>query len=90
MFAWFGVCQAFGVWCLVFGVRCLGFGVYNLGEAAPLLCAQPSEVMSLEPDQEQKLERGLVAFKNNYFTEMCSGSVKGSYVRLMDYRITQV
>ena len=24
-------------------------------------------------------------FKNNYFTEMCSGSEAGSYVRLIDF-----
>jgi len=29
-------------------------------------------------------------FKNNYFAEMCSGSEKGSYLRLMDFFITQL
>ena len=29
-------------------------------------------------------------FKNNYFTEMCSGSEAGSYLRLVDFRITQL
>ena len=27
---------------------------------------------------------------NNYFTEMCSGSEAGSYVRLIDFYITQL
>ena len=29
-------------------------------------------------------------FKNNYFTEMCSGSEAGSYVRRIDFCITQL
>ena len=29
-------------------------------------------------------------FKNNYFTEMCSGSEAGSYLRLIDLCITQL
>jgi len=29
-------------------------------------------------------------FKNNYFTEMCSGSEEGSYVRLIDLCTTQL
>ena len=29
-------------------------------------------------------------FKNNYFTEMCSGSEAGSYLRLIDVCITQL
>ena len=29
-------------------------------------------------------------FKNNYFTEMCSGSEAGSYVRLIDFCSTQL
>jgi len=29
-------------------------------------------------------------FKNNYFTEMCSGSEAGSYLRLIDFGITQL
>jgi len=29
-----------------------------------------------------------VAFKNKYFTEMCSGSEAGSYLRLIDLCIT--
>jgi len=29
-------------------------------------------------------------FKNNYFTEMCSGSEEGSYLRLIDFCITQL
>jgi len=28
-------------------------------------------------------------FKNNYFTEKCSGSEAGSYLRLIDFCITQ-
>jgi len=28
--------------------------------------------------------------KNNYFTEMCSGSEAGSYLRLIDFCITQL
>ena len=28
-------------------------------------------------------------FENNYFTEMCSGSKAGSYLRLIDFCITQ-
>ena len=28
--------------------------------------------------------------KNNYFTEMCSGSEEGSYLRLIDVCITQL
>ena len=28
--------------------------------------------------------------KNNYLTEMCSGSGAGSYLRLMDFCITQL
>jgi len=28
-------------------------------------------------------------FKNNYFSEMCSGSEEGSYLRLIDFCITQ-
>ena len=28
-------------------------------------------------------------FKNNYFTEMCSGSEAGSYLRLIEFCITQ-
>ena len=28
--------------------------------------------------------------ENNYFTEMCSGSEAGSYVRLIDFGITQL
>ena len=29
--------------------------------------------------------RGAPQFENNYFTEMCSGSEEGSYLRLMDF-----
>ena len=29
-------------------------------------------------------------FKNNYFTEMCSGSEAGSYLRRIDFCITQL
>ena len=29
--------------------------------------------------------RGVLQFENNYFTEMCSGSEAGSYVRLIDF-----
>jgi len=29
-------------------------------------------------------------FENNYFTEMCSGSEEGSYLRLIDWCITQL
>ena len=29
-------------------------------------------------------------FKNNYFTEMCSGSEAVSYLRLIDFWITQL
>ena len=29
-------------------------------------------------------------FKNNYFTEMCSGSEAGSYLRLIDFCIAQL
>ena len=29
-------------------------------------------------------------FENNYFTEMCSGSEAGSYLRLIDLCITQL
>ena len=29
-------------------------------------------------------------FENNYFTEMCSGSEAGSYLRLIDFCITQL
>ena len=29
-------------------------------------------------------------FKNNHFTEMCSGSEEGWYLRLKDFRITQL
>ena len=29
-------------------------------------------------------------FKNNCFTEMCSGSEAGSYLRLVDFGITQL
>jgi len=29
-------------------------------------------------------------FKNNYFAEMCSGSEEGSYLRLIDFCITQL
>ena len=28
--------------------------------------------------------------ENNYFTEMCSGSEEGSYLRLIDFCITQL
>jgi len=31
-----------------------------------------------------------VEFKNNYFTEMCSGSEAGSYLRRIDCCITQL
>jgi len=31
-----------------------------------------------------------VQFENNYFTEMCSGSEEGSYLRLIDLCITQL
>jgi len=30
------------------------------------------------------------AFENNYLTEMCSGSEAGSYLRLIDFCITQL
>ena len=29
-------------------------------------------------------------FKNNYFTEMCSGSEAGSYLRLIDFGLVSV
>jgi hypothetical protein len=29
-------------------------------------------------------------FKNNYFAEMCSGSEEGSYLRLVDFCITEL
>jgi len=29
-------------------------------------------------------------FKNTYFAEMCSGSEEGSYLRLIDFSITQL
>jgi len=33
---------------------------------------------------------GCSQFENNYFTEMCSGSEAGSYVRLIDFYSTQL
>ena len=33
---------------------------------------------------------GPAQFKNNYFAEMCSGSEDGSYLRLIDFHITQL
>jgi len=36
------------------------------------------------------LTRCLCESKNNYFTEMCSGSEAGSYARLIDFCITQL
>ena len=32
----------------------------------------------------------LTCHQNNYFTEMCSGSEEGSYLRLIDFCITQL
>ena len=32
----------------------------------------------------------VLIFKNNYFTEMCSGSEEGSYLRRIDFFITQL
>ena len=29
-------------------------------------------------------------FKNSYFAELCSGSAEGSYLRLIDFCITQL
>ena len=34
--------------------------------------------------------RGSNQFKNNYFTEMCSGSEEVSYLRRIDFCITQL
>jgi len=31
-----------------------------------------------------------IRFENNYFTEMCSGSEAGSYLRPIDFCITQL
>ena len=32
-----------------------------------------------------RLARSELQFKNHYFTEMCSGSKEGSYLRLIDF-----
>jgi len=37
------------------------------------------------------LEAGVLFVRlNNYFTEICSGSEEGSYLRLIDFCITQL
>ena len=45
-----------------------------------MLAAKESEAVPAQPPQ----------FKNNYFTEMCSGSEAGSYLRRVDSCITQL
>ena len=49
--------------------------------------AEGVEVLGFE-DLEFRVSRS--GFKNNYFTEMCSGSEAGSYLRLIDFMITQL
>ena len=41
-------------------------------------------------DGESCTDRYSSQFKNNYFTEMCSGSEEGSYLMLIDFCITQL
>ena len=54
-----------------------GFGVEDLGLRVEGLRLR---VQGLE----------LREFKNNYFAEMCCGSEAGSYLRLIDFCITQL
>ena len=44
----------------------------------------------LAPVSDLKMQDTAPHFKNNYFTEMCSGSEAGSYLRLMGFCITQL
>ena len=48
------------------------------------------ELFSSDASDDNYLTTGECQFKNNYFTEMCSGSEAGSYLRLIDFCITQL
>jgi len=41
-------------------------------------------------DSQDSQDTHSYQFKNNYFTEMCSGSEDGSYLRLIDFCMTQL
>ena len=43
----------------------------------------------LAPSASNALPAKSQPFENNYFTEMCSGTEGGSYLRLIDVCITQ-
>ena len=50
-----------------------------------------SEATNMCFDQLNRIPGGVSSqFKNNDFTEMCSGSEEGSYLRFVDFCITQL
>jgi len=72
-----------------FGFRVYGFGCFGLrGSGLPEVDSEERVAYFRDLEDDYRLLRGL--FKNNYFTEMCSGSEAGSYLRLIDVCITQL
>ena len=67
------------------------------GSSITMKCPHPfATIGGASPDEEfsaaltaWKWEGGS-QFKNNYFAEMCSGSEEGSYLRPIDFCITQL
>ena len=54
------------------------------------LCVLQLELEGCDEVVDQARPRRKRLFRDNYFTEMCSGSGAGSYSRLVDFCITQL
>ena len=58
--------------------------------AVALVVAQNERPVRLGSGMGSCTDRNSSQFRNNYFTERCSGSEAGSYLRLIDFCITQL
>ena len=73
--------SGFSIWFLNLGFES-GFMQFGYGDGD---CYAVGSVGA-----ESCTDRYSSQFKNNYFTEICSGSETGSYLRLIDFCITQL
>ena len=76
---------------LGFGVRGLGSGAEILGREVWLVLLGSSLAVGYLTWSARHLQESDVANRTgNYFPEMCSSSEAGSYLRLIDFCITQL
>jgi len=69
----------------------LGFSSPRLGRPGPWQGVHGRRGPRGDEGMDRRQRRPVEThFENNYFTEMCSGSEAGSYLRRIDFCITQL